>query len=253
MKVLIIEDEPLAVAKLKKHLKRYDASMHLLQDIDSVEYAVKYLQGNPQPDLIIVDIQLADGLSFEIFKQVQIASPLIFVTAYDNYALQAFKQNSIDYILKPYEYEDVHRAMDKFKSMHQSKQQASIDIGALELAMQTLANKYKKRFVVKAGEKLLSIETSSIQAFLSEDKYTMLVDQQGKKHFVQFRLDQLTEILNPESFYRINRKFIVNVSAIREMIAYSGSRLKVHLNAYEHDDLIVSREKVSGFKQWLGA
>jgi len=250
-RVLIIEDEPLAVEKLKDYLKKYRPIYQIVADIDAVEYAVEWLQNNPPPDLIFVDIQLADGLSFDIFKQVEVQVPLVFITAYDKYAIQAFKQNSVDYILKPYEYAEIVKAIDKFEANFGQALTNNIDLTMLEAAMEALANKYKQRFLVKTKDRLLSIETNSVQAFLSEDKYTMLVTQAGKKHFIQYPLDQLMPLLPPKQFYRINRKFIINIQFLKEVIAYSGSRLKVILASFSSEDLIVSREKVSAFKEWL--
>ena len=250
-KILIIEDEPLAVEKLKDYIQKYQPRYDLLEDIDSVEYAVEWLRNNPAPDLLFVDIQLADGLSFDIFRQVEVKAPIIFVTAYDNYAIQAFQQNSVDYILKPYEYTAIVKAIDKFERNFGQPQKQSIDLTMLEAAMEALANKYKQRFVVKSKDRLLSIETSRVQGFISEDKYTMLIDEQGKKHFIQYRLDELVNLLPPKKFYRINRKFILNIAFLKEVIAYSGSRLQVRLQVFANEDLIVSREKVSDFKKWL--
>ena len=249
--ILIIEDEPLAVEKLSDYLKKYRPTYKVVADIDSVEYAVEWLQNNPPPDLIFVDIQLADGLSFDIFRMIEVQVPLIFVTAYDKYAIQAFKQNSVDYILKPYEYAEIVKAIDKFEANFGQAPTNRIDLTMLETAMEALANKYKQRFLVKTKERLLSIETNNIQAFLSEDKYTMLVTQEGKKHFIQYPLAQEMPLLPPKQFYRINRKFIINIQFLKEVIAYSGSRLKVILTAFSKEDLIVSREKVSAFKEWL--
>jgi len=250
-KILIIEDEPVAVEKLTDYLQKYRPDYHLLEDIDSVEYAVEWLQNNPHPDLLFVDIQLADGVSFDIFKKVEVKVPIIFVTAYDNYAIQAFQQNSVDYILKPYEYKAIVKAIDKFEENYGEPQKASIDLDMLEQAMEALANKYKQRFVVKTKDRLLSIDTNRIQGFISEDKYTMLIDETGKKHFIQYRLDQLESLVSPKQFYRINRKFILNIDFLKEVIAYSGSRLQVLLTNFKQDDLIVSREKVGSFKTWM--
>ncbi len=253
-KILIIEDEPLAVNKLKSFVKKYNSTYQIIADVDSIEEAVEWLQKNSEPDLLFVDIQLADGLSFEIFKQITVRCPMIFVTAYDHYAIQAFKQNSVDYILKPYEYDEIVVALDKFESNFAAAPQQEkplIDIAMLEEAMQNLANRYKQRFMVKVGERLLSVETDTIPAFLSEDKYTMLVNAEGKKYIIQYSLEQLKTLLNPSNFYRINRKFIVNIQAIKEIAVFSSNRLKLSLHAFKHDDLIVSRDKVADFKEWL--
>jgi len=249
-KILIIEDEPLAVEKLTDYIKKYKPQYEIIEDIDSVEYAIEWLKNNPPPDLLFVDIQLADGVSFDIFKAVTIQAPMIFVTAYDNYAIQAFQQNSVDYILKPYQYEAIVKAIEKFETNF-GKNTPAIDLAMLEAAMESLSNKYKQRFVVKSKDKLLSIPTEKIQAFLSEDKYTMLVDEAGKKHFIQYTLDDLASLLPPKKFYRINRKFIIHINYLKEVIAYSGSRLKVELTHYLHEGLIVSRDKVSAFKKWM--
>lgn len=249
-KIVLIEDEPLAVEKLSDYIKRYQPQYEIIADIDSVEYAIQWLKNNPSPDLLFVDIQLADGVSFDIFKEVSVQTPIIFVTAYDSYALQAFQQNSVDYILKPYQYEAIVKAIDKFEANF-NKTTPAIDIAMLEAAMEALSNKYKQRFVVKYKDKLLSIPIEQVQAFLSEDKYTMLIGETGKKHFIQYRLDELERLLPPKKFYRINRRLIIHISFLKEVLAYSGSRLKVELTHFQHQKLIVSRDKVSDFKRWL--
>ncbi|WP_420583363.1 LytR/AlgR family response regulator transcription factor [Reichenbachiella sp.] len=249
MKALIVEDEGIAADRLIQLLKQLDDSIEILENLDSVKSVVEWLQTHTAPDLAFFDIQLADGLSFEVFKQVDISCPIIFTTAYDQYAIEAFKVNSIDYLLKPIMEVDLQRALDKFKKQNQPI--PSVDVSALMNLMQQQNKSYKERFVIKVGEHLKSVLTDEVEIFLSENKATYLLSNDSKKYIIDFTLDQIQEAVDPLSFFRINRKYLIQIDGIKDIITYSNSRLKLKLHHFNADDLIVSREKVAQFKEWL--
>lgn len=252
MEVLIIEDELIAAERLQKMVQKIDPTMVVLEILDAVSSAQKWLQEHKAPDLIFLDIQLADGLSFEIFDEVKIESPIIFTTAYDHYALKAFKLNSVDYLLKPIVQEELEAALTKFKKSNKQSDQL-IDTSALmEMMSGRTVKKYKERFVIKVGEHIKSIQSSETKCFYSEDKATYLLHSEGKKYIIDFTLDQLEEMLQPVIFFRINRKFIINIDEIEDIITFSNSRLKIILkNEQETNEMIVARDRVSEFKLWL--
>ncbi|MEP2026243.1 MAG: LytTR family DNA-binding domain-containing protein [Reichenbachiella sp.] len=249
MKVLIVEDEGIAAERLIQLLGQIDHTIEIVEHLDSVKSVVDWFQLNTSPDLAFFDIQLADGLSFEIFNQVDINCPIIFTTAYDQYAIEAFKVNSIDYLLKPMVTEDLQRALDKFNKQKSPTQ--SVDVSALMNLMQQQNKSYKERFVIKVGEHLKSVLTEDVEIFLSENKATYLLTKENKKFIVDFTLDQIQEAIDPKSFFRINRKYLIHIDGIKDIITYSNSRLKLELHHFNADDLIVSREKVALFKEWL--
>ncbi len=251
MNVLIIEDEPQAAERLGTVLRELDPSLNILSKLDSVRKAVQWFKANPAPELIFMDIQLADGLSFEIFDQVEVKAPVIFTTAYDAYALRAFKVNSIDYILKPVDKEELHGALKKYKRWASGTAPQSDMLESIGYAMQMLTRKYKERFVIKVGEHLKSLEVSEVLFFLSLEKATFAQTRDGRKHMLDFTLDQLEGLLHPDTFFRINRKYLVNPGSIQDMISYTNSRLKLILKTSEDKDVIVSRERVQEFKGWL--
>jgi len=251
MQVLIIEDEPHAAERLQILLTEYDSSITIKGVSDTVKKSVQWLQNSPQPDLIFMDIQLADGLSFEIFEQVQIKSPIIFTTAFDAYALKAFKVNSIDYILKPVDKDELHAAIAKYKLLTNAQEKPDNFLESIGYAMQMLTKKYKERFVIKVGEHLRAIETQDILFFFSLEKTTFCQTKEGRKFILDFTLDQLEGLLSPERFFRINRKYIVAVDAINDMVNFTNSRLKLILKTSNEDDIVVARERVQGFKNWL--
>ncbi len=253
MKVIIIEDEHLAAEKLTGQLTKY-GGIEVINQFDSIKSAVNFFKTESAPDLLFLDIHLADGLSFEIFKQVEIKCPVIFTTAYDQYAIQAFKLNSVDYLLKPISSEDLAKAIDQFKELHfkeKKEPKPQLDIEQIKEIMSMMNKQYKSRFIIKKGDKIISLSTDKINCFFSEDKYTIAVNQKGEKNIVQSTIAELTSLLDPQAFYRINRKYIVNINAIKEILQHSNSRLKIKLNGIELDDLVVSREKVQDFKSWL--
>ncbi len=251
MNILIVEDEPEAAARLSKLLKDLRPDVHIVASIDSVKSAVKWIGSNSSPELIFMDIQLADGLSFEIFEQVEIKVPVIFTTAYNEYALKAFKVNSIDYILKPLDKDEVAAAFRKYENLTGQLQPRDKMIESIGAAMQMLTKRYKERFVIKVGEHLRSVEVGDVLYFYSLEKTTFAVTSDARKHVLDFTLDQLEGLVDPAKFFRINRKYIVAVGAIRDMISHTNSRLKLLLKSSDDDDIIVARERVQEFKDWL--
>ena len=248
MNCLIVEDEKVAAERLVGLIKKYDSSIDVTEIVQSVKNAVQWLNTHQAPDLIFMDIQLADGLSFEIFEQTIVKTPVIFTTAYDEYALKAFKVNSIDYLLKPVDLNELKNAIDKFKENNSPKE---IPAQVFDSIMHSLTKKYKDKFVINVGEHIEVFTTEDIQCFYSMEKYTFLQNNPGRDYAIAYSLDQLEDLLDPARFFRINRKFIVSSSAILDIISFSNSRLQVKLNSNKSDDLIVSREKVSDFKKWL--
>jgi DNA-binding LytR/AlgR family response regulator len=250
-KVLIIEDEPQAAQRLQTLIEDLIPHVTILAKIDSIKKSVKWIEENALPDLIFMDIQLADGVSFQIFEQCEVRCPVIFTTAFDEYALKAFKVNSIDCILKPVDKDDLDRALKKFHSLTYQKDNSQQMLESIGQAVKMLTHKYKTRFVLKVGEHLKSIEVNDILFFFSLEKATFAKLMDGRKHILDFTLDQLEAALDPQRFFRINRKYIVSTSAIQDMVSYTNSRLKLILKTSDDNDVIVSRERVQEFKDWL--
>ncbi len=250
MNVIIIEDEKLAAEKLTEMLGRLDPAIAVMAQIPSVEASVRWLV-EQSPDLIFMDIQLADGLSFEIFDRVEVRAPIIFTTAYDEYALRAFKVNSIDYLLKPVRMDDLRGAMAKFRELRTPQGKQNLD--ELLRSLKEGGTAYKKRFLIQLGEKLHKVETAQIAYFYALEKGVFLVTGQRETLPVDFTLDALEEILDPERFFRINRKMIVACDAIRQMVAFSRSRIKLELSPPEPKSVeaLVSVERSRGFKEWM--
>jgi DNA-binding LytR/AlgR family response regulator len=248
MNCLIIEDEKVAAERLSGLIKNYDQSIEIIEIIQSVKNAVKWLNTNQAPDLIFMDIQLADGLSFEIFEQTIVKAPVIFTTAYDEYALKAFKVNSIDYLLKPIDQNELNNAIDKFKENNTTQE---IPAQVFDNILHSLTKNYKNKFVIKVGEHIRVFSVDDVQCFYSMEKYTFLQNNSGRDYAINYALDQLEELLDPAKFFRINRKFIVSFSAISDIVSFTNSRLQVKLLLNTSEDLIVSREKVQDFKKWL--
>lgn len=251
MKALIVEDEAPAARRLQQLIKENVPFLEVLAIADGINMAVKWLNSNPPPDLIFMDIQLADGLSFEIFSKTNISSPVIFTTAYDEYALKAFKVNSIDYLLKPIEKEDLVRSIDKLKRL--KKQLLTSETFPIEALLETLKlNKnYKSRFLVKIGEKLVSVSIDSIAYFISEDKLTFLVTTENKRYPLDYSLDDLDNMLDPKFFFRLNRQCLAKINSIQSIHNYFNGKLKLFLIPPTPKEMIVSREKSAPFKQWL--
>lgn len=250
MNILIIEDEPLAAERMAELVKKYDASIEICAQIPSVSNAVEWLNNNSHPDLILMDIQLEDGLSFEIFEQVKVLSPVIFTTAYDEYTIKAFKVNSVDYLLKPVDYSELTAALNKFKTFF-GPQTRTEDTGIYEKLLKQLGNKYKNRFIVKVGQHIRSVPVDDIIYFYTSDKSSFICASNGRSYALDYSLDQVETFVDPESFFRINRKYLINWNAIEDIHIYSGSRLKIVLKQVSEEDMTVSREKVKEFKAWL--
>jgi two-component system LytT family response regulator len=252
MTILIIEDEEPAYKRLLKMLKELEPGYLLLNQIVSVSSAVKWFKENDAPDLIISDIQLSDGISFEIFKQVDIKCPVIFTTAYDQYAIEAFKVNSIDYLLKPVKKDELEKAVSKFKTLTPAAASPTIDINKLLQSLQPAGADYKKRFVVRYGEHIKTIDIEEVVYFYTEDKATFLCTKDARRFVIDFNLDTLDSILDPKVFFRINRQYIISIHSIAEMFAYSKSRVLIKLNPPSKHETIVSTERSADFKHWLG-
>ena len=249
-KIVIIEDEPPAARRLEKMLQRTNPNIECLAKIESISSARKFFENAPEIDLIFMDIQLADGISFEIFSYCEIKAPIVFTTAYDDYMLQAFKVNSIDYLLKPIDQEDLNKAFEQYQSYtHQHTPLSHSTISQLLSSIQQKS--YKERFLIKSGQHLSVIQIAEIAYFFSEDGYVQLVTKENKKHLIEYNLDQLLEMIDPKVFFKINRKFILNIDCINKINSYFNSRLKLSLKPNCPAEVIVSRERVSDFKQWL--
>ena len=250
MKVLIIEDEPQAAERLATLVKGIQPDVQICASLDSVKRSIEWIAKNPLVDLIFMDIQLADGLSFEIFDKVEVKAPVIFTTAYNEYALKAFKVNSIDYILKPVDKSELEAAFRKYQNLTRQQLPDKM-MESIGYAMQMLTRKYKERFVIKVGEHLKSIEVSEILFFFSLEKTTFAQTNDGRKHILDFTLDQLDGLVDPSRYFRINRKYIVSTDSIQDMISFTNSRLKLVLKTSDDNDVIVARERVQEFKDWL--
>ncbi|MBY0436147.1 MAG: LytTR family DNA-binding domain-containing protein [Cyclobacteriaceae bacterium] len=250
MNILIVEDEPQAAERITTLTTKLMRDATIVSRLDSVRQSVAWLKSNPPPDLILMDIQLADGLSFEIFDHVSVTSSVIFTTAYNEYALKAFKVNSIDYILKPVDEQELHQAFRKWEGLRAAPSSQKM-MESISYAMQMLTKKYKERFVIKVGEHLKSVEVLDILFFFSQEKATFAQTNDQRKHILDFTMDQLEGLLDPKRFFRINRKYLVGVDAIQDMISYTNSRLRLVLKNCDDNDVIVARERVQEFKDWL--
>jgi len=252
MNILIIEDEQLAAEKLANQLIKYNADIKILAQCPSVKKSIEWFQNNQMPNLVFMDIQLGDGLSFEIFEAVEITCPVIFTTAYDEYALRAFKVNSLDYLLKPINSKDLAAAMDKYISSpwneNSTPKQSAI---AYDKVLKLLTNQYKQRFLIKVGTHMKTIPTENIGFFYSLEKATYFTELGGKNHLTDYTLEELEELLDPAKFFRINRKYIISVAAIDDMYTLSNYRLRLILKHCSDTDIFVSREKLHDFKLWL--
>ena len=244
MKIIIIEDEKPAARLLQRRIEKL--GLEVSKSLHSIEESVEWLSNNPQPDLIFLDIQLSDGLSFEIFDQVEIHSAIIFTTAYDEYVLKAFKLNSVDYLLKPVDEEELAFAIEKFKK------QREVKVNFSQLRNLLDQNKtFKERFTTKIGTSIKMILTSDIELFYSENKATYAHTKEGRNYVLDYTLDKLEELIDPKQFFRINRGQMIKLEAIRDISVYSNSRLKIFLNHYSEQECVVSREKVNDFRNWL--
>jgi DNA-binding LytR/AlgR family response regulator len=248
--ILIIEDEEPAANRLKKMITELEPGAKVLDNIVSVNSGISWLKENPLPDLIFSDIQLSDGLSFDIFKAVEVQCPVIFITAYDQYALDAFKVNSIDYLLKPVKKDDLQAALDKFKRLNHSA--PALDINKVLEVFNVPKTEHKTRFIVRYGEHIKTIKIEEVAYFYTEDKINFLTTNEGRRYAIDYNLDNLENMLDPKIYFRINRQFIISIHAINEMFSYSKSRVLVKLNPPCKHETIVSTERSGDFKSWLG-
>ena len=247
MNVLIVEDEQLAQEYLINLLGDSGIDLTIIGSCNSLKSAIQWFLNNEEPDLVFMDIDLGDGLCFEIFDVVDLNCPIIFTTAYDEYAIQAFKVNSIDYLLKPISFTDLLRALSKFSSLtakrHQKPQVAEV--------AKVFSEKYKSRFIIKVGQHIKSLPSEEIMYFSSRDKATYVTGKDHRSYLIEYSLDRLESIMDPVQFFRINRKYIIHFKSIKDIISYSGSRLKVFLIENQEEDIVVSRDRVNDFKRWL--
>jgi len=250
MNIIIIEDEKPSARRLQRMLSALNMGTDVM--LHSVEESIDWFKNNKHPELIFLDIQLSDGLSFEIFEAIDIKSSVIFTTAYDEYALQAFKLNSIDYLLKPIDEDDLKKAVEKFKERMPKQQSVTLDFDDIKkLLVNPIEREYKKRFSVKVGQHLKLINSDDIECFYSENKGTYVFTNEGRNYLLDSTLEQIEAELEPKTFFRVSRKFFVNINAIKDMISYTNSRLQVKLNTFNEQDIIVARERVKDFKDWL--
>ncbi|GCC51130.1 DNA-binding response regulator [Chryseotalea sanaruensis] len=252
MTILLIEDETLAADRLKNMLFEVDANVELVAQLKSVETSVQWLQTNPHPNLILSDIRLLDGLCFEIFERVKVDVPVIFTTAYDQYAMKAFEVNSIDYLLKPVEPEKLRIALEKAnRRVVKSEAQPTINYTELIKLIHNPQQQYKSRFMVRLGQKIVAIAVEKIAYFFSESKLTYLVTNDQKKYPIDQTLDELTSLLDPRIFFRINRQFIITFQSIAEIHPYFKGRMKLNLLPTTTEEVIISSERTPEFKKWI--
>jgi two-component system, LytTR family, response regulator LytT len=260
MQVFIVEDEPLAVKKLQRLLFDVAPELVIAGIAGSIRSAVEWLENNPAPDLIFLDIELSDGQSFEIFQRVSVKSPVIFTTSYDEFALKAFKVNSVDYLLKPIQREELGSALEKYRTIKQEYAKSSQPImSSIESLLQSLSGnapiggkEYRTRFLVKHLQKLVSIDIADIAYFWSEGRVNFFKVRSGQKYIVDYTLDEIEMMIAPQDWFRVSRQFIVSIPSVAEIHPYFNNRLKLNLLPKEPEEVTVSREKVSDFKVWLG-
>jgi two-component system, LytTR family, response regulator len=251
MRMIIIEDEPLAAERLQFLLQQYDPLCSVDASLESIEESVKWFSNNKQPDIIFSDIQLSDGSAFEIFRKIKISSPVIFTTAYDKYALDAFKCLSIDYLLKPFTLEALRGAMDKLKLLQTQVLPSLINYEDIIRLLQPKTRVYKTRFTGKIGNRLFFVKTRNIALFYADNKIVYLVTTDNEKYIAEYTLEQLEELLDKNSFFRINRSMVVNICVISQVKPYDNNRLQVILkNNMNPGEAIVSRERVLDFRKW---
>ena len=252
MKIVIIEDEAPAARRIQKLVKEIDKNITVDSLLDSIESAVSWFSNHAQPDLILMDIELADGQSFEIFNQVKITAPVIFTTAYDEFALKAFKVNSIDYLLKPIDKDALEAAITKFKNLKNGYGNHTTEYN-LESLLKSLSKpqEYKSRFLIKIGDKLFPVAIEDIAYFMSEDKFTYIITRENKKYIVDQTLDEIEKIVSPKNFFRINRQFIASIISIGSIHNHFNGKLKLTLKPEVKEEVMVSREKAGVFKDWL--
>lgn len=256
MKILIIEDEPFAQKELKRLLEIAEGKFEILEMIDTVEDSVEWLKENPPPDLIFLDIQLADGISFDIFRQVDVKSPVIFTTAYDEYAIRAFQLNSIDYLLKPVKLTELMRAINKYDSLRDQfgkdrDESVNITKNQLESLLNLGKKEYKSRFVAKVGDQIKYIPVEDVAYFYAEDNVVFLINKNANRYIIEYSIEEIDSLVDPKNFYRLNRSVVAHISAIDKVYKYLNSRLKVELLPESEKEVLISRVKVSEFMKWM--
>jgi two-component system, LytTR family, response regulator LytT len=253
MNILIVEDEALSARRLKAMVTEMDPTYRVLDIIESVRKAIDWLESHPMPDLMLMDIELTDGKSFDIFEQTTVKCPVIFVTAYDEYAIRAFKVNSIDYLLKPVKQEELTASIDKLKQLQQQYNQGSsgLNIQSLLQAFEKQTN-YRERFLIKQADRLLPVETADIAYFQTREKINYIHTFDNKEYAIDQPLDEIEKTLDPKKFFRANRQFIVSASAVEKIHFWFSSKLKVDLKPKSSEDVMISREKAMAFRAWLG-
>lgn len=258
MKVVIIEDEALTAQRLRQLLLKYDADIEVLAVLPSVEESVAWFKENDDPELIFMDIHLEDGQSFSIFETINLDVPVIFTTAYDDYMIQAFKVNSVDYLMKPIGLEELSAAIDKYKKYHLAKSAATEEPAAAmdwQTLLQAVGQKetsYKERFLISVGSRLRTIDVSEVAYFFSADKVTFLTTKDGQRFPIDNSLDKLQLQLDPKQFFRINRHCMASFAAIDNIHVYPKGRLKLDLKPAMKEEVFVSLDRVTAFKDWLG-
>jgi DNA-binding LytR/AlgR family response regulator len=252
MKIVIIEDEEFAARRLRGMIHTFDPSIEVLAMLESVEDAVDWFQNHPGPDLIFLDIHLEDGLAFSIFEKVKVSTPIIFTTAFDEYAIKAFKLKSIDYLLKPITQEDLNTAIMKYRDWHGSQKQV-IDVESLYELMSARVSKYKMRFSITVGQKIRTIPVEDVAYFYSEESITFLVTRDKSEFPIDYSLETLGGELDPKEFFRINRQFLVSLNSIANVHIYPKSHLRLDLTPPSQKEIFVSIDKVTAFKEWLNS
>ena len=249
MKTIIIEDEAFAADALQNMLLKIRPQAEVLAKLESIEESVEWFQKNEFPDLVLCDIHLSDGSSFEIFKQVEVKSPVVFTTAYDEYAIEAFKVNSVDYLLKPIKKEDLEQAIEKYEGLKQNS--LSQELQNIQNLISNSASSKKRRFMVKSGQVIKTIPSEEVAYFLAEEGVVLLVNFEGNRFVINYTLDQLEQQLDEKMFFRANRQIIVNIHAVKEVNPYFKGRLHLSVEPRLKDDQIISSSKASAFKDWL--
>ncbi|MFC5408045.1 LytR/AlgR family response regulator transcription factor [Larkinella bovis] len=255
MNVLIIEDEELTARRLTNLLRDYDPTIRVLAQLPSVAKSIEWFENaeDEQPDLIFLDIHLEDDLGFRLIDELNLTTPIIFTTAYDEYALQAFKTNSIDYLLKPIDSDELAAAIDKFRALRQNRVELSVNSDVLEqMKANYRPNTYRDRFMVTVGPRAFRVKTDDIAYFFYENKSTFLTTREGHNFDIDYSLEKLGQLLDPHQFFRVNRSFLVADSAILSVYTYSGSRLKLELQPEPRQEVFVSIDRVTAFKEWMG-
>lgn len=248
MKVLIIEDERPASQKLKRMLDELDKTIDVSAILESVEGSINWFLNNPHPDLVFMDIQLDDGLCFEIFENIKIDTPVIFTTAYEKYAIRAFRVNSVDYLLKPIKKKELADALAKYRKIHAG----NTDYSAINRFLEEMNPERRERLLIKVGQHYRSVQIKDVQFFYTRDGSVFIKTEGGRDYALDFSLDRAEKMTDPKRFFRVNRNYIVNISAIKDIIAYSASRLKLLVDGHsDEDDILVSRDRVAQFKKWM--